>query len=422
MKPRWLIRLGWALWGFVVANLAVIAVFAVADRAETTAQGGGITFVAFTAFVLSFSTVGVLIVARHPRNPIGWLLSACAVGYALAGLTEAYARYGLGTRPSVFPGVTLAAWAASWMFLTGAGPAATFLLLLFPTGRPPSRRWRAVGWLAAVGMIVIVVSTALAPGQISGDRQAPANPVGIPGGERALSVAGTVGGVALSAAILGSIVSLIVRFRRAPLVERQQLKWLSYAAVLVGVAAVFGLLLVAVWGSTALTSNLSNAVLTGALVGVPVAVGIAILRYRLYDIDRIISRTLSYALLTVVLGLGYAGVVLVLGQLSGGVTGNLPSWAVAGATLAVTALVQPARRRIQQAVDRRFNRRRYNAVKTIDAFSARLREEIDLDTLSAELLAVVDQTMQPTRVSLWLRPSVSVSQDQSRRAASRAAW
>jgi hypothetical protein len=271
-------------------------------------------------------------------------------------------------------------------------------------------------------MIVIVVSTALAPGQISGDRQAPANPVGIPGGERALSVAGTVGGVALSAAILGSIVSLIVRFRRAPLMERQQLKWLSYAAVLVGVAAVFGLLLVAVWGSTALTSNLSNAVLTGALVGVPVAVGIAILRYRLYDIDRIISRTLSYALLTVVLGLGYAGVVLVLGQLSGGVTGNLPSWAVAGATLAVAALVQPARRRIQQAVDRRFNRRRYNAVKTIDAFSARLREQIDLDTLSAELLAVVDQTMQPTRVSLWLRPSASVSQDQSRRAASRAAW
>ena len=134
------------------------------------------------------------------------------------------------------------------------------------------------------------------------------------------------------------------------------------------------------------------------------AAGIAILRYRLYDIDRIINRTLVYGLLTAVLGLGYAGAVLVLGQLFGGVTEDPPSWAVAGATLAVAALFQPARRRIQQAVDRRFNRRNYNAAKTIERFSTRLREEVDLDTLSAELLGVVDQTMQPTKASLWLRP------------------
>jgi hypothetical protein len=407
MKPRWLIRLAWALWGFVVATLAADTLVAVVDWAGTVAQGGVFIFVAFVAFVLTFSTVGVLIAVRQPGNPIGWLLLACAVGYAVAGLSEAYSSYGQLTRPSVLPGVTLAAWVSSWMFLTGAGPAATFLLLLFPTGRVPSRRWRAVGWLAAAGMVLTVVSVALAPGPIGGGRRAPANPVGLPGGERVLSVAETIGEVALFIAIFGSVVSLVVRFRRARRVERQQLKWLSYAAVLVGVAVLVGQLVVSVWGSTALTTNLVNAAVNGALVCVPVAVGIAILRYRLYDIDRLISRTLVYLLLTVVLGLGYAGVVLGLGQLFGGVTGNPPSWAIAGATLGVAALFQPARRRIQQAVDRRFNRRKYNAAKTIEAFSNRLREEVDLDTLSGELLTVVDQTMQPTAASLWLRPSGS---------------
>jgi hypothetical protein len=207
------------------------------------------------------------------------------------------------------------------------------------------------------------------------------------------------------------VVSLIVRFHRARQVERQQLKWLSYAVVLVGLAALFQVVLVAVWGDTAVTSSLANGAVTGSLVCVPVAVGIAILRYRLYDIDRLISRTLVYALLSVVLGLGYVGVVLVLGELFGGVTGNPPSWAVAGATLAVAALFQPARRRIQAVVDRRFNRRKYNAAQTIQAFATRLRAQVDLDTVSTELLGVVDQTMQPTRVVLWLRPSPPGSAD-----------
>jgi hypothetical protein len=202
-----------------------------------------------------------------------------------------------------------------------------------------------------------------------------------------------VGDALVAIGFLGALVSLVVRFARARGLERQQLKWFVYAAGL-GVAV---LVL-----PTPIPDFLEW---TLAPVGLSVAAAVAVLRYRLYDIDRLISRTLVYGVLTAVLGLGYVGAVLLLGQLFGGVTGDPPSWAVAGATLAVAALFQPARRRIQAAVDRRFNRRKYDAAQTIQAFSTRLRDQIDLDTLSTELLAVVDQTTQPTQVSLWLRPS-----------------
>jgi hypothetical protein len=191
-----------------------------------------------------------------------------------------------------------------------------------------------------------------------------------------------------------AFVSLVIRFRRSRGDERQQLKWFTYAGALVPLAALGDLLPVAV----------SNLVVAAQFAFLPVAAGIAILRYRLYDIDRLINRTLVYGLLTVLLAGVYAGAVLVLGQLFGGLRAEPPSWVVAGATLAVAALFQPARRRIQAVVDRRFNRRKYNAAQTIQAFSTRLRDQVDLDTLSRELLAVVDQTMQPTRVSFWLRP------------------
>ena len=178
--------------------------------------------------------------------------------------------------------------------------------------------------------------------------------------------------------------------------ERQQLKWVTYAAAL---AILFQVV------TAFLPEGEVNAVLFGLTVAfIPIAAGIAILRYRLYDIDRLINRTLVYGLLTGILGLGYAATVLVLGQLFGGIGEEPPSWAVASGTLAVAALFQPARRRIQAAVDRRFNRRKYDTAKTVEAFGARLQDEIELNTLSAELLAVVDQTMQPTAVWLWLRP------------------
>jgi hypothetical protein len=197
-------------------------------------------------------------------------------------------------------------------------------------------------------------------------------------------------------------VSLLRRLERAQGLERGQLKWFAYAVALVGVSLAVHLAALTV--GFPLVESATLVVLLVAILGVPVAIGIAVLRYRLYDIDRLINRTLVYGLLTALLAGVYALVVLVLGQLFGGIGGNPPSWVVAGATLTVAALFQPARRRIQAVVDRRFNRRKYDAARTVEAFSARLRDEVDLDALSAELLAVVDQTMQPTAASLWLRP------------------
>ena len=242
----------------------------------------------------------------------------------------------------------------------------------------------------------------------------------------------TIGNLALplgNLAIPAAAASLVIRFRRSRGQERQQLKWLAYAAAMLGVG-VLGVTLVGFldqqgWIPPQFTRPL-GIVLGGVAIlgvtGLPVTAGLAILRYRLYDIDRIINRTVVYGLLTALLAAVYAGLVLALGQLSGGIGTEPPSWAVAGATLTVAALFQPARRRIQQAVDRRFNRRKYDAARTVEAFSIRLRDQIDLDTLSAELQAVIDQTMEPTRVSLWLQPSAHSSSGRPGREARPTPW
>jgi hypothetical protein len=275
-----------------------------------------------------------------------------------------------------------------------------FTPLLCPTGRLLSARWRPVAVTAALTTVVIIALTALQPTlEVQGEEDMVRNPMG-------LGWVQDQGSTALGAVLLGLIlvcavaaaVSLMLRFRRSRGVERQQLKWFTYAAALM---VLFLLMTEYLLPDTGVIDAFF-----GLLVAlIPVSAGIAILRHRLYDIDRLINRTLVYGLLTVILALAYAVVVLVLGQLFGEVGGNSPSWAVAAATLTVAALFQPARRRIQQAVDRRFNRRRYDAARTVEAFSVRLRDELDLDALSVELLAVVDQTMQPTLASLWLRPS-----------------
>jgi hypothetical protein len=360
---------------------------------------------------IPFAVMGALIVVRRPGNRIGWLFVAIGSLGALHGALDAYALYTLAAQPGTdLPGAVAA---AQGSLSIGSIPLALVLLfvpLLYPTGRLPSPRWRPVAWLGGLVLLLSPIVDALLPGQVEAS-EVPVgqNPLGIPAAEDVLTVLGLAMFLLFIPLALAAQASLVVRFRRARGDERQQLKWLAYA--IVSFAAYLLLLplslLVLREGPSEFVADLLG---TAPLLAVPVALGVAVLRYRLYDIDRLINRTLVYGLLTAILGLLYVGAVLVLGQLFGGVGGAPPSWAVAGATLAVAALFQPARRRIQRAVDRRFNRRKYNAAKTVAAFSTRLRDELDLDTLSAELLAVVDQTMQPSQASLCLRPSTGRGQ------------
>jgi hypothetical protein len=271
-----------------------------------------------------------------------------------------------------------------------------FVLLLTPSGSLPSPRWRWWARLAAAAPVGFLLALAVGPGLVIPPYDEVIDPVSVP---PLASVVAAVIAVSFTVAIGGLTVgawSLVVRFRRARGSERQQLRWVAFAAALTVPPAAVVLFSVVVDTTATVVVLVALGVCMALL---PLAIGAAILRYRLYDLDRIISRTLAYGLLTLLLGGGYALVVLGLGQL----LGRDSSLVVAGATLAVAAAFQPARRRVQAVVDRRFNRRRYDAARTVDAFAVRLREQVDLDALSAELLAVVDQTMQPTQVSLWLR-------------------
>jgi hypothetical protein len=377
-----------------VAGMTFAVVLVIFNRSSARGSGDVALQLAFTSFMV----VGALIVAHRPANAIGWVFSAIGL-LAMAGtLALEYTQYAYVTRPGALPGAILAAWVWAWGAFPVFGLTLTFTLLLFPTGRLLSRAWRPIAWLAGVTITVDTVLAALGPSLTVGyeERVIP-NPIGITGMPDPEQ--GTVGAVQISLVLLSAVagcISLVIRFRRAQGEERQQLKWFAYAAVLM-VVCVLVLVVVVPAGS-----NLGAGLVIALL---PVAAGIAILRYRLYDIDRLINRTLVYGLLTALLAGVYASVVLVLGQVFGGVRKDPPSWVVAGATLAVAALFQPARSRIQAVVDRRFNRRKYNATKTVEAFSLRLRDEVDLDTLSAELLAVANQTMQPTTASLWLQPA-----------------
>jgi len=391
--------LAWGLWALAMLGLAAAAwldhLLRRAGRPELAQlDAGGVPMVLAT---VGAATAGAVLASRRPRHPVGWLLLAFGLlAQALTSAAEGYARYGLLVTPGTLPAASHLAALASASFIPGLG-CIGFILLLTPTGSLPSPRWRWFAWLAAAVPAAFVVSWLLGMPQSEPDSPLGAvrNPFAIPGLAGPLQV---VYGVASPVTALTMVVaagSLVGRFRRARGVERQQLRWLTFAAALAPLA-------VLVTAAGILTDQLTVA---GWAIGLylallPLAIGAAILRYRLYDIDRIISRTLAYALLTLLLGLGYAAVVLGLGQL----VGRQSSLVVAAATLAVAAVFQPARRRIQGAVERRFDRRRYDAARTIQAFSARLRQEVDLDALTGELLAVVDQTMQPTRASLWLRP------------------
>ena len=327
---------------------------------------------------------------------MGWLLLAFVLCLVATAAAAQYVVYGLLVHPGALPA---ARYAARYYPATVVTALALLglVLLLTPTGSLPSPRWRWWARIMAAAPVVLLVVVTLAPEPLPPRSQAVGSPFDLRGLSGVVLVANQV---ALAVTLLGVLVaagSLVVRFRRARGVERLQLRWVAVAAALVSLAgvAILAGLAAGVPGAPGLLGWAADA----CVAVLPVALGAAILRYRLFDLDRIVSRALAYGLLTVLLGGGYAGVVLGLG----GLLGQSSSLAVAVATLAVAAVFQPARRRVQAAVDRRFDRRRYDAAQTIQAFSASLRQQVDLDTLTAELLAVVDQTMQPTQASLWLR-------------------
>jgi hypothetical protein len=379
----------WALLGVWVVSVVALVGLSVANgnfQHQPLADTVGL-LLAFAAF----TGVGALVVAHRPGNAVGWIFSAIGLLAVTGAMAEEYAGYAVRTHPARLPGGIVAGWYSGWAWFPTVALVVIFTPLLFPDGHPPSPTWRPVAWLAGAGTAAAVALAAVQPTIELDDGHVVDNPIGVAG---IPDPEDSILNLPLGLLVVAAVLSLVVRFRRSRGEERLQLKWFTYAGALLPLILVGDLL----------PDAASSVLFAVGISLLPVAAGIGILRYRLYEIDRLINRTLVYGLLTALLAGIYAGLVVVLGLLSFGIGTGTPSWAVAGATLAVAALFQPARRRIQNLVDRRFNRRRYDATRTVEAFSARLRDQVDLATLSSELLAVVDQTVQPTRASLWLRP------------------
>jgi hypothetical protein len=403
MSTRVAAWLAWSLCLLCVALAGACLIFSLLNGHtlyEMVLTGIPTTVILITQMV-SFSVVGALIASHRPENPIGWLFCAAALFYGIEIAGEEYAIYALLTYPGSLPLGAELAWLTEWIWAPGFGIILVFLPLLFPDGHPPARRRQGGGWLGglSIGLICVLTSIVLWPergpallqlegfgGEVEEWRSAVSDWV--------LKLVGPM----LLVAGLGAVISLFVHFRRARGDERQQIKWFASAAALtlawIIVAEEQSGEIVALWGLLVIAS-------------IPVATGMAILRYRLYDIDRIINRTLVYGVLTGILALVYFGGVATSEAIFRALTGQeqQPQIAVVVSTLVIAALFTPLRRRIQRFIDRRFYRRKYDARKTLEDFSAQLRDETDLEALSNDLLGVVRDTMQPAHVSLWLGPS-----------------
>jgi hypothetical protein len=397
--------LAWALCGLTLAIVAAAAIIAIVDPGsagpvDTSARpapgdevaGGGVLVAVLQASTFcAFAVAGAVMAARRPRNPVGWLFSAAGLFLALLTLTSIlYWHLAFGqSNPS--GSAELLLWTQSWAWVPPVVTLFVLIPLLFPTGRPPTPRWRLVGWAAVAGGIALIVGTAFGPGSFENYPWAE-NPLGVAGfpGKTLVGVSFFV----CIAAALAAVASLVLRYHRSHGVERQQLKWVTAAGSLLVLSFLVGGLLTD-WVS----EQAGWAAMVVGFSTLAAAVAIALLRYRLYDIDVVVNRALVYGALTMTLAGSYFGLVLLLQVL----LSPSSDLAVAGSTLAVAALFRPARSRIQHAVDRRFYRRRYDAARTLERFGARLRDEVDLESLGGELRAVVAETMQPAHISVWVR-------------------
>jgi hypothetical protein len=353
---------------------------------------------------VGYSTVGAIVASRLPESPIGWLFCAIGLIFGVSHFSAEYAAYALLAPSRSLPAGEAFAWLTSWVWVGGLG-LIVFLDLLFPNGRLPSARWRWFAWFTAIVLLPAAILGALSPGLIlSSTLKNPLGVEGLPNVSRAIE------GFMYALVVVGAS-SMLARLRHAGRIERQQIKWFAYATAV----AISGVILkntvypaVGVtwvwWAGLILT--------TVGVVSSPVAMGIAIFRYRLYQIDIIINRTLVYGSLTAVLAAVYLGGVVLLQYAFRALSGEGSQLAVVASTLIIAALFIPLRRRIQSFIDRRFYRRKYDARKTLEAFSAKLRNQTDLDGLSDDLVGVVGETMQPAHVSLWLRPNTPSKDEQ----------
>jgi len=402
-----------------VANVTLYVILPRSAQPPITWGTGGLSIVfVFMVPFLAFPLVGALIASRRPRNPIGWICLAVGLFWMLNIMSGGYGIYGLLASTGSVPFPVAIGSQGEWMGPATVGLLGTFLILLFPNGRLPSARWRPLAWLSGTLLVLGSVANALAPGPLP-DLGEVRNPFGLEGYPW-MSGARDAVNLLLSLCMLASASSLVMRYRRSGGEVRQQIKWIAFAASVVALgvcgAVVLGTFAADTEGGThPLLIGLLEDAITLSFAGVPIAVGFAVLKYRLYDIDVIINRTLVYGSLTAILATVYFGSVVVLQRLFVALTSEKSTLAVVASTLVIAALFNPLRRRIQGFIDRRFYRSKYDARKTLEAFSTKLRDETDLDALSGNLQGVVRETMQPAHVSLWLRPETA-SKDEERSA------
>jgi hypothetical protein len=388
--------LAWSLWTISVALTALSLVLLALSRSNPDAPV--FDWWLGNALVVIDATVGAIVASRRPENAVGWLLCLSGVAVSMSSFTSQYAIHALLAQPGSLPAGEALAWIAAWLLPIMIG-LQVFYLLLFPTGRLPGRRWRWLAWMTVAFVVVGVLTSAFSVGAHLGSLGPIRNPLGVEGFTIVWeTVLYTVSPLLFAAAAL----SLFMRLRRAVGVERQQLKWFAYAAAGFAISIVFISITIAIdtprwfeWAAQAIFIAVSPAV--------AISIGIAILRYRLYDIDVIINRTLVYGTLTATLAAIYFSSVVLLQTAFRALTGEGSQLIVVASTLAIATLFNPLRHRIQDGIDRRFYRSKYDAAKTLETFSARLRDETDLDTLNDDLIYVIRETMQPEHVSLWLR-------------------
>jgi hypothetical protein len=349
-----------------------------------------------------------LIASRHPRNPIGWLCLTVGLLWTLSDVLDYYSVYGVA-RPDSVPFPVEMAGINSWLWVPAVGLLGTYVLLLFPDGRLPSRRWRSLAWFSGVVIVLLSVGVMLAPERLQSIGEV-RDPFGLEGHPLVTDAAYAILPL-LPLSMLASALSLVLRYRRSSGDERQQIKWIALSASVVAMVYLIAMIASLIFPSDSWTTagpvwwlNLLTYASVLSFTTVPIAVGFAVLRYRLYDIDLLINRALVYGSLTSILALVYVGGVVSLQAVFRALSGQESTLAVVASTLLIAALFNPLRRRIQSFIDRRFYRRKYDARKTLEAFSATLRDETDLDALDNVLVGVIRETMQPAHVSLWLRP------------------